>query len=390
MKQQKKYKGVFLDKKTGKYYVATTFTTKDGYQIKKMKRGFDTAKKAELWKNQTALEYANNSYTSITGGKVGIPKLIDDYVQYRKATLKPSTLIHSKRYLNKYFAPYFNYEAKDIQVKDIINFYNALADNPTISNSTKNIVITFTKSFVEYLDTIEAITVDIYRKFKKILQKFDTSIDKKEVLTFEKNEVYSILEAVSGDTQSDRMYHLLFNILAFTGCRIAEALALKIEDLNLEDNTLYFYKQVQTDVADDLIGSNIKYEIYRGAYVFYHTKANTTKRVVIPGWLKDEILAYYNDYPRAYIFVSVSKKILNRSTIDTKLSSILTALDLPKRNIHSFRHFHTSQLYEMGLDPKYIAERLGHTDETTSMKVYKHLSKEKIESENAKLLEFIS
>lgn len=390
MKTEKKYKGVFLDKKTNKYYVSTTFTTKDGYQIKKCKRGFDTAKKAEVWKNQMAIECANSSYSSITGGKIVIPKLIDEYVQYRKATLKPSTLVHIKRYLNKYFVPYFNCEAKDIQVKDIINFYNALADNPTISNSTKNIIITFTKSFVEHLDTIEAVSVEIYRKFKKILQKFDTSIDKKVVLSFEKNEVDLILEAVNGDTHDDRMYHLLFNILAFTGCRIGEALALKIEDLNLEDNSLHFYKQVQTDVDNDLIGSNIKYDTYRGSYIFYYTKANTTKKVVIPEWLKNEILAYYNDYPKEYIFVSSSKKILHRSTIDIKLSSILSILDLPKRNIHSFRHFHTSQLYEMGLDPKYIAERLGHTDETTSLKVYKHLSKEKIESENAKLLEFIS
>ena len=390
MRQEKKYKGIFLDKKTNKYYVSTTFTTKDGYQIKKCKRGFDTAKKAETWKNQMAIEYSNSTYSSITGGKVGISKLIDEYIQYRKSNLKPLSLSQIKLSLEKYFAPYFQCEASDIEPKDIVKFYTELSNNKKLSNNSRNFIISITRCFIEYLDTIEAISGDIYHKFKKILQKFDTSLDKKEIITFAKDEVDIILDELNNDNGNNRMYHLLFSILAYTGCRIGEALALKIEDLNVIDNTIFFYKQVQTFVDDKLINANYEFEEYNGSYIFNFTKANTTKNVLIPEWLKDEILEYHNAHPREYLFETKNKKILNRRNAVDKLNGILIKHNLPKRNLHAFRHFHTSQLYEMGLDPKYIAERLGHTDETTSMKVYKHLSKEKIEKENTKLLEFIS
>jgi len=35
-----KIKGIFKDESSGKWFVSTTFTTNDGYYIKKTKRGF--------------------------------------------------------------------------------------------------------------------------------------------------------------------------------------------------------------------------------------------------------------------------------------------------------------------------------------------------------------
>lgn len=390
MKKEKKYLGVYLDTKTNKYYVSTTFTTKDGYKVKKCKRGFDTAKKADTWKQQTAIEIANSSYGSITGGKVGVAKLIDEYVKYRKATLKPLTLRQIDNALNKHFLPYFNMEAQDIKVNDIFTFYNALA-NSDLSNATKNLVVHHTLQFIDYLDITEAIATDIYRKFKKILQKFDTSIDKIDKnKTFTKDEVDMIINYFDTDKKSDRTYKLLFQILANTGCRIGEALALEFDDVNFITNSIHFYKQAQKNIKEEFISNSNKHEKYYGTYIFYYTKTNSTKNVVIPQWLIDEIIEYKENNQNKYIFVSTRKNLVSMTTAEHMLKKALNDLGLENRGLHAFRHYHTSQMYELGLDSKYIAERLGHADETTSMKVYKHLSNEKIEAENQKLMKFLS
>ena len=52
----------------------------------------------------------------------------------------------------------------------------------------------------------------------------------------------------------------------------------------------------------------------------------------------------------------------------------MTALSqLPPIRIHDLRHSHASMLIDMGFNVQQIAERLGHSNANTTMRVYAHL-----------------
>lgn len=373
MKNEKKYPGVYLDNKTGKYYVSTTFMTKDGYAIKKCKRGFDTAKKADTWKNQTTLELANTSYETTHNVRKGMEKLIYEYLEYKKATTKPSSLKSIHNTLIKYFLPFFKMEAKDVKVSDITKMYQNLA-NSELSNLTKNRNLGHMNCFIDYLDITESMDHTMIRKFKLLLKKFE--ILETNVQTFTRDEIDKILDYLK--TAPVDFMRVAISILARTGCRLGECLGLKFSDLNSINNTITFNKQMQEKVNPEFVRKNIHFEKIGNCYIFPYTKTNSTKIVVIPEWLTELILEFKqlkNASSDDYIF-RIKNIIYSADSLRRRFKTLLNNLNIPHKKIHALRHFHTTELYDLGFDPKYIAERLGHADETTSLKIYKHLSSE--------------
>jgi len=50
--------------------------------------------------------------------------------------------------------------------------------------------------------------------------------------------------------------------------------------------------------------------------------------------------------------------------------------ELPKINVHAFRHTHASLLFAAGASIKDVQARLGHTDIQTTMDIYTHVTDE--------------
>ena len=89
--EKSKYKGVFLDPKTNKYCVQTTFKTKDGFYIKKCKRGFKTAKEANLWKNKTAIEISGSNIDMTINQRTEVDVVIEKYIAFKSQKYKLNT-----------------------------------------------------------------------------------------------------------------------------------------------------------------------------------------------------------------------------------------------------------------------------------------------------------
>jgi integrase len=51
----------------------------------------------------------------------------------------------------------------------------------------------------------------------------------------------------------------------------------------------------------------------------------------------------------------------------------VAALKLPNIGLHTFRHFHASQLIAEGMDPVEISRRLGHASIAVDLGIYGHL-----------------
>lgn len=52
----------------------------------------------------------------------------------------------------------------------------------------------------------------------------------------------------------------------------------------------------------------------------------------------------------------------------------LGAEELPRLTLHGLRHTHATLMLEIGIHPKVVQERLGHSNISTTMNIYSHVT----------------
>lgn len=365
-----KYKGVYFDEVHNSYYVNTTFSTEDGRIVKKCKRGFATAKKANDWKNAFAIEVKTNASVNKKGRLESILIL---YIEYRKNSLKPTSLKRIKLTLKNHFLPNVPSNIEQLKINHIFSLYEYVCGLPN-KTSGKNLIISVFNSFVEWLDLTEQISTSFAKKFKVVFVPLKN--------TEESNNSFMILEDYSKfistfDTSKklDKMYVLLFNTLFFTGARIGEVLALGFDDIDWNEGTISYNKQLQEIAQLETLPRNAV-KIGTNAILPY-TKTNTVKTVSIPDWLLEEFEEWREIQDSPYIFYigTANSKIIHKTSVRKIFKAHLKLADLPIIKIHDLRHSHTTMLFDSGCDAKYVAERLGHSSERTSKDIYNHLTR---------------
>lgn len=164
-------------------------------------------------------------------------------------------------------------------------------------------------------------------------------------------------------------------IVAKTGMRFAEALAITPNDFDLTDNTLN-------------IDKTWDYKSSKGS--FKPTKNPSSIRKIVLDW---QIIGQFvpriqhmdSDKP---IFVG-EKRIYN-SMINTFLRGRCIAADVPIISVHSLRHTHASVLLANDISMHTISQRLGHSNVTTTQEVYTHIIDELKEKDNSKMMQALS
>ena len=63
---------------------------------------------------------------------------------------------------------------------------------------------------------------------------------------------------------------------------------------------------------------------------------------------------------------------MNGSTFLNWLEKICEENNLPKVNLHSFRHLNASLLIHNGVNPKTVQSCLGHSQASTTLNIYAH------------------
>jgi integrase len=224
---------------------------------------------------------------------------------------------------------------------------------------------------------------------KKQLSVEDLEKEQEKILFLEREELAHFLKLAH--TEGLEMDHLVFIILAYTGLRIGELLALKWTDFNDKLGTFRITKtlynpnnhiekyhlltpktkgSIRTIRVDELIvGLLKKHRIYQ----------NEIK-------LKNRLV--YQD--SAFIFAREDGHPQLRKVIETRLKRLLKKAGIEKNvTPHSFRHTHTSLLIEAGVGIKEIQQRLGHSDINTTMNIYAHMTanmEEKASQQFSKLM----
>lgn len=184
---------------------------------------------------------------------------------------------------------------------------------------------------------------------------------------YDKEELKTLMDTL--ENGSNFRAYAFFRLLAFTGMRKQEALALKWQDIDFENRTLNISKAVSRKAT--------------GLYIQTPKTPASIRRISID----DKTLAILRDYkkqsdPNGELILHTEKGgILSpaktRKWLLTAQNNVNKSRKEPLKQIstHGFRHTHASLLFEAGATIKDVQARLGHSDIQTTMDVYTHVTK---------------
>jgi len=193
------------------------------------------------------------------------------------------------------------------------------------------------------------------------------SAPRHEMRTLSKEQAQKLLEAAKGH----RLEALLTVALA-TGMRKGELLALRWEDVNLEEMSL--------QVKRTIVGQ------FNGEYRENEPKTASGRRnILLPQFaidalkqhrirqLEARLQAGEAWVDRGLVFCNSNGDFFPLTTLYDSFQALLKQAELPRIRFHDLRHSAATILLSMGVPAKVIQELLGHSQISVTLNTYSHV-----------------
>ncbi|WP_318506146.1 tyrosine-type recombinase/integrase [Bacillus sp. T3] len=364
-----------------------------GKRKQKVKSGFKTKQEAEEAAATLIHELNQGSYLEET------EKTFSDFaiewlpIYSDSKDVKPGTIrvrLHEIGKLLPYFA---KLKLKDITRKMYQDALNDLKDRGYSDSTREGINRTGRMIFRKALE-LELIKKDpteftYVKKDKKTIEQ----LEEEEVPKYlEKEELALLLEtAKANGLEHD---YLVFLILAYTGIRVGELVALKWKDIDFKNYTISITKTYYNPKNNAL------------EYQLVTPKTRKSRRKIIVDeevinalkehkTVQDEVIkrlgaAYHN---KDFIFAKMERQYgypIVIKNIRDRMKRLLAIAGLNEDlTPHSLRHTHTSLLAEAGVSLEQIMDRLGHSDDQITKNVYLHVTQEMKKEASQKFAELM-
>ena len=355
--------------KDGTFYRCSIYAGIDpdtGKQKNIAKRGFKTKKAANAWADKTRAAIANGEKkASLKAKTMTFHELYEDWFEQYKLGVKPSTAIKTAEIFRLHILPTFGHKRlQALTTDDIQSAVNAWAENDTRFKTMYN----YTNRLLEYgawrgfIADNPAKGISMPKKIKRV---------QKDENFWTKDELNIFLKECKKDKRKD--VYPFFRLLAYTGMRRGEILALEWTDL--DEDILSVNKAISRDENGNAIIST--------------PKTKSSVRTIVLDKETARIMKWYHAINNGkYIFGG--NKPIPDSLPRKWLVSIAKRAGLRPISIHGFRHTHCSLLFESGATPKEVQERLGHSSSEITLNIYTHISERQKTSTPNRLAEYLS
>lgn len=334
----------------------------DGYGNRKQKE----SKKFFMKKDalDAEREFLNSLEISVPTKKMTIYDLKNEYLEYKKQTVKITTIGRIKVF-SKYFEIIDNVIINDFDIKTFEKWKKSI-NEINVSATYKNKIYTHLKALLKY-----AIRFHDFYKLETVLNKMEGFSNpnelKKEMkyFTYEEFKKFIIQE-------KDIKYKTFFEILYYCGLRKNEANALTWNDIDFEKNIIRINKSVALKIK------GIKYKILP-------PKTNSSNRILpITVTLKESLLQLKHYYEKHYNFskdwfVFGGVYPIGETSLCNHKNKCCDAAHLDRIRIHDFRHSCASLLINNGASISLVSKYLGHSNISTTLNVYTHFFKNEFE-----------
>ena len=341
----------------GTWHIQFRYTDWTGTQKKTSRKGFRTKKEAEDWLNHFLLQQASSPTMTLND-------FWEIYKDDMSKRLKKTTMANKEHIMRCKVLPYFG----TMPINEITPAKIRKWQGEMLQKGYKQ---TYLKTINNQLSALMNYAVNFYdlksNPCRKAGSMGKNKADERPYWTLEEFEKF--LDAVSDKHEA----WMGFQILFWTGIRVGELLALKVEDINLENRTIRIDESYTRLGREDII-STPKTE-------------SSIRTITIHEELADALAEYisclYRPKAKSRLFPEKTKQFFEH-----EMERGIEKSGVKRITVHCLRHSHASMLVNMGFNPMEISKRLGHGKVTTTIETYCHAatdSQEKIADALGKL-----
>lgn len=346
-----------------------------GKKKRTTRRGFKTQKEAKLALAQLQLEIESNSLF-----KQDYSTFKDVYELWfanYKHTVKESSVQRVRYLFNNQILPKFGHlrinKINTAICQKIVNEWNE-ENSPTRLRS-------YTKKIFTYAISINLISSNPMDNILIPRKTRHKKVEKENFL-----DRYQLKDFLSLVKQQETLsIFTMFHVLAYTGLRKGELVALTWNDIDFTSQTISINKTGYYLNGSPYITSTKTNKSTRKISV-----DNSTISILKQWKLEQKKLLLSRGIPiksdkKQLIFSSNSNNLIHNAFLNETLRKY------PQYNItpHGFRHTHASLLFEAGASIKQVQERLGHTNINTTLEIYTHVTKEAEKESAEKFLKYM-
>lgn len=310
-----------------------------------------------------------------------ISEILPDWLEIRRAELKESTYWSQYSIILDFEQVFGNMRLVKITNIALQQFF---LKRKTYSAAYRTLRKTIVSLFFDYCVNLGYITENpakkvVLPKNKKTLE--DLQRKKQRFLT--KEEMGEYLTYLS-NYGNNKTLNALIEVMYLTGLRAGEALALQVECIDYDNATLTVKQTMHHR------GKSSDYYVTSPKTLSGYRTISINSRVV--ALLRSLDL----DNQSGFLFLNKKGFPYHLSGLNAYLARTFEASGLSKSGVfklssHVLRHSHISLLVELNVPLRLIMDRVGHSDEKTTLNIYTHITQtmERSLSEKMESLEFL-
>lgn len=332
----------------------------------KSKSGFKTKREAELYGAETEIK-ANRSQLSIVKELPFPDYYLDWFETYKEANVTQrtkATYIQFYNVIKEYFKDTLTSEIDRRAYQTFISTYGKIHAKSTVSKMNSLIHACVKDAIYDGV-----IIKDFVQNVSLIYDKKRT----KAISYLNIKELSFLLELILDTRNPNFTSKYMIYLAAYTGMLLGEIQGLQWQDVNFQFKTI-----------------SIKRSWNETEKFYQSTKNESSIRVIR---INDSVLTLIkelkdhsvNPSKNDAVFINQYETIPTSSSVNKTLKETLKMLniDRPGFHFHSLRHTHVAYLLSHNIDLYLISKRLGHSDISTTSKVYSYLIDEyKIRGDN--------
>ncbi|MGX7196766.1 tyrosine-type recombinase/integrase [Enterococcus olivae] len=352
-----------------------------GKNVYRKRQGFKTKKQAQIALAEILKDVDENGIESDNSNIITFQDLYDLWIDQQKLNVKTSSFIDQKSFVDNHVLPFLGkMKLNEITVVKCQQLVNKAYDSGLKRYSYVRSVTAQIMRFGESLDILKDNSMK-----RTILPRKKQEEEKLKYYT--KEELTTFFHYLKDNSNFQQL--TFFRILAFTGARKSEIMALQWKDIDFKNKTITIDKTVAKDFNNTItIQSPKTHSSIRTLSIDDETIQLIKRWRVLQrsDYLK---MGFNTSSDEQFLFTDRKNQLHKLAIPNQWLKSILTKYELPKITPHHFRHTHASLLLQAGIPVKEVSERLGHKDITITLEIYSHVMPEEQEKTASKFANFV-
>lgn len=329
----------------------------------KMKGGFRTKDEAITAMNEVQHDHAKG--TAVERSKVTVGQFLDGWLEVVKATKRPGTY-ENRRYHVEYMRPHVgDIPLQTLGELDVERMAARLVEDGAVRGgglaprSVQDICTTLATALNDAVKkrlVPRNVATGAYRAPA-------TTVTAEDVEAWNADELARFLKVAAED-----VLFPLWRFLAFTGCRIGEAIGLRWRNVDLDNGTVTINRSRSKGIDGAVTVGEPK--TARGRRTIDLDPETVAVLRQVKGSRK---VVPIGDDGTGLVFTLPDGTALHPDAVRTRMDRLVKLAGVPRLTPHGLRDTHATLLLAAGEPLHVVSRRLGHADEAFTAKTYAHV-----------------